>query len=220
MMNPHHHLDEATLVSYSAGALPSAFAVVVAAHLGACRECRNQLRGADQFGGELLSRQEGVNVSPAAREAMLVRLDSGPTQRDNASSPTNKRHDPDRLPTVLQPFFGEHYSDLCWRRIGPGISHIRAGDVSDGHLMLLRIAAGRSVPMHTHGGSELTMILQGAYDDSLGHFAAGDVADLDGDTEHQPVTAPGAPCICVAATDAPLQFNSWIARTLQPFFRL
>jgi len=62
------------------------------------------------------------------------------------------------------------------------------------------------------------MILQGAYDDLLGHFGPGDVADLDGETEHQPVTSPGVACICVAATDAPLKFSGWFARTLQPLF--
>ncbi len=64
------------------------------------------------------------------------------------------------------------------------------------------------------------MILRGAYDDALGHFAPGDVADLDDAVEHQPVTAAGVHCICVAATDAPLRFSGWMARTLQPLFRL
>ena len=66
--------------------------------------------------------------------------------------------------------------------------------------------------------SELTQILRGAYDDSLGHFAPGDVADLDSDVEHQPVTTPGVACICVSALDAPLVFSGWFARKLQPLF--
>ena len=60
----------------------------------------------------------------------------------------------------------------------------------------------------------------GAYRDAIGHFAPGDVADLDSDVEHQPVTVPGVPCICVAATDAPLRFSGWMARMLQPLFKL
>ncbi len=104
--------------------------------------------------------------------------------------------------------------------IGPGIHYVRADRVDDGHLMLLRTAPGRSVPMHTHGGSELTLILRGAYRDAIGHFAPGDVADLDSDVEHQPVTVPGVPCICVTATDAPLRFSGWMARMLQPLFKL
>ena len=87
-------------------------------------------------------------------------------------------------------------------------------------LALYLAATGRSVPMHTHGGSELTLILRGAYRDAIGHFAPGDVADLDSEVEHQPVTVPGVPCICVAATDAPLRFSGWMARLLQPLVKL
>jgi len=96
------------------------------------------------------------------------------------------------------------------------VQRIRASGIGGGDLMLLRIAPGSKLPLHSHRGNELTMILDGAYDDMLGHFGPGDVADLDGETNHQPVTSPGVPCICVAATDAPLKFSGWVARTLQP----
>lgn len=74
--------------------------------------------------------------------------------------------------------------------------------------------------LHSHGANELTVVLRGAHDEMLGHFAPGDAADLDSDTGHPPVTSPGVPCICVAATDAPLRFSRWLARTLQPLFKL
>jgi putative transcriptional regulator len=87
-------------------------------------------------------------------------------------------------------------------------------------LLLLRIAPGKSVPLHGHRGTELTQILRGAYDDVLGRFGPGDAADLDNETEHQPITAPGVPCICVAALDAPLRFRGWLAGKLQPLVGL
>jgi putative transcriptional regulator len=102
--------------------------------------------------------------------------------------------------------------------MGPGMHYIRTTGPSGGTMLMLRIGPGKSMPVHGHGGSEITQILRGAYDDALGHFAAGDVADLDADTEHQPVTARGEACICVAALDAPLRFPGWLARTLQPVF--
>lgn len=220
-MNPHHHLDTSTLIGYSAGALPVAFSAVVSAHLNICRTCREQLQDADRIGGQLLGQQEGAPLPAGAREAMLARLgECADSPLPERPAPVDYRHDPDRLPEPLWPYFGETYSGLRWRMIGPGVHHIRAHGVDDGHLMLLRTAPGRSVPMHSHGGNELTMILRGAYDDSLGHFAPGDVADLDCDVEHQPVTAPGVPCVCVAATDLPLRFSGWLARTLQPLFKL
>ena len=53
-MKPNHHLDDATLVSYSAGALPAALGVVASSHLERCKECRERLLDADQIGGVLL----------------------------------------------------------------------------------------------------------------------------------------------------------------------
>lgn len=59
-----------------------------------------------------------------------------------------------------------------------------------------------------------------AHDNELRHFAARDIADLDAEIEHQPVTAAGPPCICVAALEGPLVFRGWLARKLQPLVGL
>ena len=95
---------------------------------------------------------------------------------------------------------------------------IRTVGPSGGTLLMLRIGPGKRMPVHGHQGSELTQILRGAYDDALGHFSAGDIADLDAEVEHQPVTTPGTACICVAALDGPLRFPGWLARRLQPMY--
>ena len=218
-MTPNHHLDDATLLSYSAGALPAALAVVASAHLERCATCRRQLLAADRIGGVLLQQQRVDAPADDARAAMLARLDDEPPV-EPVPPPLDlvEEADPDRLPGALQPWFGHSLRALRWRRVAPGVQRILASGIGGGDLMLLRIAPGSKLPLHSHGGNELTMILDGAYDDMLGHFGPGDVADLDGQTRHQPVTSPGVPCICVAATDAPLVFSGWVARTLQPLF--
>ena len=98
-------------------------------------------------------------------------------------------------------------SRLRWRWVAPGLHRIRARGITGGDLMLLRVAPGCRLPLHSHQCNELTVVLDGAYSDMLGHFGPGDAADLDEDTLHQPVAATGVPCICVAATDAPLRFS-------------
>ncbi|KZC21408.1 MULTISPECIES: ChrR family anti-sigma-E factor [Rhodanobacter] len=216
-MKPHHHLDDTTLLSYSAGALPSALAVVASAHLERCAQCRESLHAADRIGGVLMQQQRVDAPTDDARVAMLARLDDEPPV-EPVPPPFDlvEEADHDRLPGALQPWFGHSLRALRWKRVAPGVQRIRASGIGGGNLMLLRIAPGSKLPLHSHGGSELTMILDGAYDDMLGHFGPGDVADLDGQINHQPVTSPGVPCICVAATDAPLVFSGWFARTLQP----
>ena len=218
-MKLHHHLDDATLVSYSAVALPAALAVVASAHLERCATCRGQLLDADRIGGVLVQQQRAEAPADDARAAMLALLDDAPVAEPfGLPAEIIEERDPDRLPRALHPWFGQSMRALRWRRVAPGVQRILATDIHGGDLMLLRIAPGSKLPLHSHAGNELTMILDGAYDDMLGHFGPGDVADLDGDTLHQPVTSPGVPCICVAATDGPLKFSGWLARTLQPLF--
>jgi putative transcriptional regulator len=226
-MKPQHHLDTATLVSYAAGALPEALAVVAATHLGVCRHCREQLHDAESVGGQLLAQQAPVAIEPTRlselRTAMLEQLEhAAPATSPKAADAgaTGTPADPDRLPAPLHPYFGTSYRALRWRWVAPGVRYLRAAGVDDAKLIMLKIAPGKSMPVHSHGGTEITQILQGAYDDALGHYAAGDIADLDSEVEHQPVTSPGVPCICVAALDAPLRFPGWLARALQPLVGL
>jgi len=218
-MKPNHHLDDATLLSYSAGALPTALGVVASTHLERCADCRARLLDADRIGGVLMQQQRVDAPSDDARASMLALLDSEPAVEEvSLPSEIIEARDPDRLPSALHPWFGNSMRALRWKRVAPGVQRIRARGIKGGDLMLLRIAPGSKLPLHSHAGNELTMILDGAYDDMLGHFGPGDVADLDGEINHQPVTSPGVPCICVAALDAPLVFSGWFIRTLQPLF--
>lgn len=219
-MTPRHHLDPATVVGHAAGALSPEAAAIVAIHLEDCAHCRRALGQAERVGGLLLEQQ--VAPPPAGRHEalradMLQRLAQAPraTSPPEAEAPVP---DPDRLPASLHPYFGTSYRALKWRWIGPGMHSIRTVGPSGGTLLMLRIAPGKRMPVHGHSGSEITQILRGAYQDALGYFAAGDVADLDSDIEHQPVTLPGAPCICVAALESPVRFTGWLARRLQPLF--
>ncbi|HEL3749611.1 TPA: cupin domain-containing protein [Stenotrophomonas maltophilia] len=226
-MSPHHHLHESTLMSYAAGALPVPLSIVAGTHLERCPVCRQRLREAEAIGSALLEHTQPALAEDrrdALREAMLAHLSSqAVSAAAEPSSPREVPHerseaDPDYLPASLHPYFGRSLAALRWRWIAPGVHCIRAEQMPS--LIMLKIAPGKCLPMHSHGQSELTQILRGSYNDALGLFAPGDVADLDEDVEHQPVTAPGVPCICVSALDAPLVFSGWLARRIQRFVKL
>ncbi len=76
------------------------------------------------------------------------------------------------------------------------------------------------MPVHTHEGTELTLVLAGAFSDAHGHFLRGDVAEADASVEHQPVADPGEDCLCLAVTDAPLRLTGPFGRLLNPFLRI
>jgi putative transcriptional regulator len=55
-----HHPDDSTLMSYAAGALPAALAVVVASHLSVCRRCPDEVATMELVGGALLADLPGA----------------------------------------------------------------------------------------------------------------------------------------------------------------
>lgn len=223
-MTPRHHLDEATVVSYATGALSPEMAAVAATHLELCHHCRAVLASAERVGGALLGQQKprpvDVDRERRLRDAMAERLDATPARGGFVHDAPDLPADPDGLPKPLHAYFGRSWRALKWRWMGPGVEMIRAARTSGDTLILLRIGPGKGMPVHGHGSTELTHILRGAYEDELGHFSAGDVADLGPDVTHRPVTSPGGPCICVAALDAPLRFPGWFARAVQPLVGL
>ena len=55
MSDPRHHPDDDVLAVYAVGALDSGFALVVAAHLEGCAQCRKQVRTFEAASGEALA---------------------------------------------------------------------------------------------------------------------------------------------------------------------
>lgn len=218
-MKISHHLDDATVLRYASGDLDEAFAVTVASHLASCEVCRERVRIAEQVGGDLLADGEALSMGPEAlartmdrigAEAELSPAASGGTAHDRIGDP--------RVPLPLQHYLDNDLDSISWKTIGPGVWRHRL-DVEmkgAGTLFILKIAPGKKVPEHGHGGNEMTLILSGSYCDEFGRFAAGDIADLDEHVEHQPQVDSSEPCICLVATEAPTRFKGPLGRLLQP----
>jgi putative transcriptional regulator len=66
----------------------------------------------------------------------------------------------------------------------------------------------------------MTMVLQGSFSDEIDNFYRGDVELGDDNLTHTPKAGMDEHCICIAATEAPLVFNSWLPKLLQPFIRI
>ena len=206
-----HHISDALRADWAAGRLPQAFAVVVAAHLSLCDACRASAEAADMLGGALLDRVTPTALRDDAKDRLLAALaDAPPPPAPIARSGI--------FPApVMQALGGQPPK---WRMLGGGIRQQILSADATGSLRLLYIPAGRAVPEHSHGGLELTLVLQGSFSDSGGRFGVGDVETASDDIDHQPLAGPDGPCICLAATDAPLRFRAMIPRLLQPLFRI
>jgi putative transcriptional regulator len=125
------------------------------------------------------------------------------------------------LPWPLGQLVSGPLSDVHWEQVARGLwqHRIRMPNPSSGRLRLLKAAPGFAIPEHGHHGSEMTMVLEGAYRDRTGEYLVGDVADLDEGQEHTPIADQEVGCICVFANEMPPRFKGLLLRLAQPFLK-
>ena len=212
MRNPRHHPRPETLADFAAGRLDEAMAVVIATHAEKCARCAGEVDAFEALGGVLLENAEPAAMSADALERTLARAGANVTPAQ-ADAPRG---------SALSAYLDGGLDEVRWQWVGPGVhQHVmEAQGYRDGVLRLVKFAPGKGVPIHSHEGEELTLLLRGAYRDELGEWRAGDLADLDHEHTHEPVAIGDEPCICLIATSAPLEFKTMLGKALQPFVRL
>ena len=216
-----HHLTDALLMGYSAGTLPEAFNLVVATHISLCDECRARMHAFDAVGGALVEESLDDSNAPVEMGAGSLAATMALIANGAWSAPERRlRKSGDVLPGPLQDYVGGDLEAVKWRRIGGGVSQAILKTSPDATVRLLKIPGGVAVPDHGHRGTELTLVLQGAFADESDRFGAGDIEVANEEMEHQPVAEPGQDCICLAATDAPLRFKGIVPRIAQGFLRI
>lgn len=208
----NHHLTDALLMSYAAGTLDEGFSLVVATHISMCDDCRARAQSFEAVGGALVEECEEVALSEDALDATFALIDILP----EAEAPRIAANG-NVFPMPLQNYVGGDLKDVRWRSVGGGVMQAVLKTNGSDKVRLLSIPGGTAMPDHGHRGLELTMVLQGAFEDDDEYFGRGDVEVANEDLHHTPVAVAGETCICLAATDAPLRFKGLVPRIAQPF---
>ncbi|WP_106205621.1 ChrR family anti-sigma-E factor [Aliiruegeria haliotis] len=211
MSQIQHHIPEHVLAAYASGNLPFEFSLVVAAHVSMCLECRASLEAHQAIGGQLLESIPDMGISDGLKSDVMALLDA-----PEKAAPVYSRSGIYPGP-IMEALKG---AQPKWKALGGGVRQSILSHEPTGSVRLLHIPPGMAVPDHGHNGLELTLVLQGSFSDEAGSFGPGDVEVADDDVEHTPIAGDGLPCICLAATDAPLRFRSFLPRMLQPLFRI
>lgn len=87
-------------------------------------------------------------------------------------------------------------------------------DEDEIHTSLLHIQPNGGVPEHTHKGFELTLLLDGSFEDENGKYVKGDFIMLSGDHRHHPISPEG--CLCYTVANDALHFTQGINKLLNP----
>lgn len=214
-MSVTRHPDPAWLIDYACGNLSRGFELVLSAHLMACSQCAADLRHAERLGAELLF--GGPADAPRLTANDILDADTG----DSAWLTARFALRPSASATSLQAFVDSYLdcglSALPWRKAGRGLQIAKLRADEHERLWVLRAEANTVLPRHTHAGSELTLVLKGAYFNGDTIYAAGDLEDANETTDHQPIVTRDGECICLAATEGPLRFDSWAPRLAQRY---
>lgn len=211
----HHHPDESMLMSYAAGNLSAAKALVISVHLAACHQCQTAVRQSNILGGVLFEK-----ITPAENDKLdgVDEFIAGLPARKNTVAQGAKSLK-SGFSNPLAKYLPADINSLAWKKQSSTISRFDLSSLvgeRGANIALQRISAGAQVPRHTHKGTELTVILAGGFSDELGVYHQGDFISRDASHFHSPTALRNENCICLAALDAPIRFTGWM-RLLNPF---
>ena len=214
-MSISHHLTDETLQDYAAGSLSESMETLIACHLTVCHHCRVRSAMADNVGAAMFDVNETIGVTTPVSD-ILQRAKSTQTAAD-----TTFKEKPiaDDVPRPLGRLLPSRLEELDWKRMAPGIKQHNLTDKHrrEGAFKLLHLSPGVVLSAHTHNDRELTYVVKGSYQDEIGRFKAGDIADLDDHDVHQPVVDTAEPCIALIATHSPVRFQGMFGKIIQPF---
>jgi putative transcriptional regulator len=197
------HHNEATLAAYAAGSLWEAAGPVVQGHLDLCPHCRAVFHLAEDVGGACLVGLPPTPLAPDALRRVTERLGGAA-----AGGPARVPAAPRAAAKGAEAVVARVLRDARLRWLAPGVRHaVLLRGSAGGTLRLLRVRPGTALPRHAHRGTELTLVLEGAFSDETGRCGPGDLVEVEGEESHQPVAEGTADCLCLSATEGRFRFG-------------
>lgn len=206
----HHHPSDQLLLEHASGLVPSALGMLVACHVEDCEACSAKYRKLESVVAELVIEGEADAVDESLLTSILGSLDEERIY-EKPIAPV------EGIPRPLWRLLPEGLSSVQWKGF---FNSVKTSDLETGDkhftTRFYKIKAGSQLPMHSHRGSEYTLVLKGSFSDGLGTYRAGDFVEATTETEHKPVAGAEEDCICLAVMDAPIKFNGWKGVVLNP----
>jgi putative transcriptional regulator len=147
-------------------------------------------------------------LSEGALDAVWARIDGAESVSPSSVPPRTLRYSElIRLPDQLVSRIRDAEAGPGWGTPAPGIRRLALTMASHARVEVLRIAAGVSVPRHTHSGFEHTLCLSGGFSDGRGSYGPGDVSSADEALTHQPVADADGPCFVLTVSHGDPRFT-------------
>lgn len=227
-----HHPNAAILKDFVDGTLADSVSLIVSSHVELCEHCQQQVSmltaqaAVSVFESDTSAFENdtsGLQLSDSEMDAFLS--DDGEFDFDAIAQITaDSSQAIEVTPEVQQvtvadttftiPRALNSVARKDWMNLGK-ISRARLDfDDEAHHTSLLHIDKDGQVPCHTHKGFEITLLLEGSFEDEMGVYNKGDFIWLDGDHTHQPATKEG--CVCLTVSSDALYFTKGVSQLFNP----
>ena len=215
MSSSEKQLPREILHAYALGDLDPGVRLLVAAHACYHADLTREIAIDEAIGGAFLDSTDSADVSSDALDQVMARLDDADqANAEEARLISLAMQDPDLagLPAPLRAPTSRAFARGGWRFAAPGVRQLSLADDpelrgSAVEVNVIRLEPGRGVPEHSHSGSEMTLVMSGAFRDSRGRFGPGDLSIATPELTHRPIAEPGDVCVALAVTDAPLELT-------------
>jgi len=200
----HEHIDtvDALMAYYVAGSLPEPARVLVESHLEMKPDRRMLVQDLEFLAGQELEQTSEASLDD--RDARLARIFASTAPVE--PKPLIAADKPSVFPRALRRLVGFDVDTVPWKTKLPGFKEYSV-DIDGCEVSVMWIKPGRAMPAHTHKGMELTLILDGAFNDNRGRFGPGDISVADETIDHRPVAEKDRPCIAFSVLDAPIKLT-------------
>ena len=97
-------------------------------------------------------------------------------------------------------------NQIKWKQVYKGFKEFNPKVSDENELKLIKMDPGASVPLHSHGGQEYILVLNGSFCDEYGKYNKGDMQINDQKIKHTPVACKDEGCICLTITEKEVIF--------------
>lgn len=223
MTSANHHPSDEVLSDFAQGKLSTGMSVALSAHIELCQSCRQ--RSSELESREIVAWLQADQIQPSASpdfSGMLELITSQPQMTGEAAVEPDREPAPlvseihmlDHSITLPRVLAKAASKGLVWHKLAGGINQAQVQIDNETQCEFLYMTPGSQVPVHRHQGNEITLVLDGGFEDEFGHYGPSDFVVRDKRDQHRPSTEEG--CLCFAVLDSPLTFTSGLARLFNP----
>ena len=224
----NHHPNSAILQDFVDGNLADSVSLIVASHVELCEHCRKQVSMLTAQAADSAFESDALELKLSDSEVDAFLVDEGEFDFDAINQITADLSQAVEVAVEAQqetvynttftiPRALNSVVRKDWMNLGK-ISRARLDfDDESHHTSLLHIDKDGQVPCHTHKGFEITLLLEGSFEDEMGVYNKGDFIWLDGEHTHQPATKEG--CVCLTVSSDALYFTKGVSQLFNPLGR-